>query len=496
MDDKPRILIVDDDESTRRTLSLIFGKQGYGVESAATGQEAIVKTQERSFNLALLDIKLPDMAGIELLGPLKEMHPDMVAIMVTAYASLETAMQALNNGASAYVTKPLNMDEVLATVKGVLEKQRLVWEKRRAEEALRNRTAQLEALRQIGLEITAELDLDALLRSIVSRAVELVGGDSGGLYLYRPERDVLEWTMAVGPHLAPIGTVLRRGEGLSGKVWETGQPLIVDDYQHWEGQAAIYEGYPFKATVGVPIRWGEKFLGVLDVLADPRHTFSPADAELLGLFATQAAIAIENARLYEASQRELTERKWAEEALVRMATHDPLTGLPNRRLFNDRLNLELAHARRNQRKLAVMLLDLDHFKDVNDTLGHSEGDKLLQAVGVRLISLLRKSDTVARMGGDEFTLLLPEIAQAEDATQVAPKILEAFREPFEFNGHELHITTSIGIALYPDDGEDADTLMKNADIAMYRAKEQGRDNYQHYYSGCHCERSEAIPTMT
>ena len=174
--------------------------------------------------------------------------------------------------------------------------------RKRVEEEIRQRTAQLEALREVGLELTAQLDLDALLRSIVSRAVELVGGDSGGLYLYRPERDALEWTMAVGPSLAPIGTVLQRGEGLSGKVWETGEPLIVDDYQVWEGRPAVYEGYPFRATVGVPVRWGEEFLGVLNVLADPPHTFSSADAELLSLFATQAAIAIRNARLYEAEQ--------------------------------------------------------------------------------------------------------------------------------------------------------------------------------------------------
>jgi len=170
----------------------------------------------------------------------------------------------------------------------------------------------------------------------------------------------------------------------------------------------------------------------------------------------------------------------AEEQLVYIATHDALTGLPNRRLFNDRLTLELAHAQRNQQKLAVMLLDLDHFKDVNDTLGHSVGDKLLQVVGHRLKSLLRRSDTVARMGEDEFMLILPGIVREENATKVAAKILEAFRKPLVFDGYEIDITTSIGIAVYPSDGEDVDALMKNADIAMYRAKGEGRDNYQRY----------------
>ena len=128
----------------------------------------------------------------------------------------------------------------------------------------------------------------------------------------------------------------------------------------------------------------------------------------------------------------------------------------------------------------MLLLDLDQFKDVNDTLGHSVGDKLLKAVSERLINILRKSDTVARMGGDEFMLMLPEMALGEDAAKVAAKILNAFQDPFVFEGYELRITTSIGIAIYPHDGEDSDTLVKNADIAMYCAKEQGRHKYQYY----------------
>jgi diguanylate cyclase (GGDEF)-like protein/PAS domain S-box-containing protein len=180
--------------------------------------------------------------------------------------------------------------------------------------------------------------------------------------------------------------------------------------------------------------------------------------------------------------RNITERVQAEKQLAYMATHDALTGLPNRWLFNDRLTLELARAQRNRQKLAVMLLDLDRFKDVNDTLGHTVGDKLLEVVGKRLASIVRKNDTVARMGGDEFMLILlfPGIRGEEDAAKIAQRILEAFRRPFVFDDHEIRITASLGIAIYPDDGEDADTLMKNADIAMYRAKALGRDNYQRY----------------
>jgi diguanylate cyclase (GGDEF)-like protein len=128
-----------------------------------------------------------------------------------------------------------------------------------------------------------------------------------------------------------------------------------------------------------------------------------------------------------------------------------------------------------------MLLDLDHFKEVNDRLGHATGDELLIDAGGRLMSLLRESDTVARMGGDEFMLILPGLARWEDAAEIAQRILEAFRRPFATSDHELRITTSIGIAIYPDEGEDMALLMRSADTALYRAKQRGRDNFQRYF---------------
>jgi len=173
----------------------------------------------------------------------------------------------------------------------------------RAEEEVKRYTARLETLRTVGLELAAQLDLETLLHSIVARAIELLDGTAGGLYLYRPERDVLEWATIVGCDLPPLGTVLHRGEGLSGKVWLTGQPLIVDDYRTWEGRAAIYAERRWTAVVGVPVRWGDEFLGVLNVLAEPPRTFAPADADLLSLFAVQAAIAIRNARILAAEEQ-------------------------------------------------------------------------------------------------------------------------------------------------------------------------------------------------
>jgi diguanylate cyclase (GGDEF)-like protein/PAS domain S-box-containing protein len=180
--------------------------------------------------------------------------------------------------------------------------------------------------------------------------------------------------------------------------------------------------------------------------------------------------------------RDITERKRHERQQVLIGTHDALTGLPNRQLFEDRLNIILAQIIRSQKKLAVMLLDLDRFKVINDTLGHDVGDKLLNAVGERLTRLLRKMDTIARMGGDEFLLLLPQMDHEKYAVTIAQKIIEAFHMPFILDNHEILITTSIGVVIAPDYGEDADTLVKIADIAMYCAKARGRDNYQFYAS--------------
>jgi len=176
----------------------------------------------------------------------------------------------------------------------------------------------------------------------------------------------------------------------------------------------------------------------------------------------------------------ITEKKLAEETIRQMAYHDSLTGLPNRKLFSDRLGIALAQAQRNQKGVAVTMLDLDHFKNVNDTLGHDVGDLLLKAAAERLSAALRKGDTVARFGGDEFVLILPDLMGVEAVIQVAQKIVESFCEPFLIDTHQLILTTSIGIAVYPHDGTDEVILLKNADIAMYQAKQAGRDRYQIY----------------
>ena len=179
--------------------------------------------------------------------------------------------------------------------------------------------------------------------------------------------------------------------------------------------------------------------------------------------------------------RDITERKKAEEKIQFLAHHDALTGLPNRALLNDRLGQSLARANRYGSRVAILFLDFDRFKNINDSLGHTVGDGVLRAVADRLKSCVREGDTVARLGGDEFVIVLPDLREAECVAPIAEKILQLGAEPYVVDDHQLRVTISIGLSVYPEDGHDIDTLLKNADTAMYFAKENGRDSY-HFYT--------------
>ncbi len=189
---------------------------------------------------------------------------------------------------------------------------------------------------------------------------------------------------------------------------------------------------------------------------------------------------VNNERVIQCNIRDVSARKQLERNLAFEATHDFLTGLPNRTLFTDHFNLAIAGARRYQKKLAILLLDIDHFKNINDALGHHYGDLLLKEFGKRLSNVTRKTDTASRLGGDEFILLMTEAADTESIAIMSQRILKQVRKPFMLNDHEVKITISVGVSVYPDDSEDLATLLKYADIAMYQAKQDGRNNYARY----------------
>jgi len=264
---------------------------------------------------------------------------------------------------------------------------------------------------------------------------------------------------------APPGTVTG---GVVRRVWFSGAPAwfrdVLQQPDFRRGPAATKAG--LHSAFGFPILSAAQPLGVMEFYS--REIRQPDEALL------QMVRAIGN------QIGQFLQRKQAEDQLTQLAQFDTVTGLPNRYLFHDRLGQMLTQAQRNRWLVGALFVDLDRFKPVNDNYGHDVGDKLLGNVAARLNECVRSGDTTGRLSGDEFAVALSNLAQAHDAGLVAQKIVGALAAPFEIEGHRIYISASIGVAIYPDDGNDPDTLIKNADTAMYRAKEQGRDGYQFY----------------
>ena len=253
-------------------------------------------------------------------------------------------------------------------------------------------------------------------------------------------------------------------------IFKTGDSLLLNynKYKRMiaQGNFISYDVITNKQIwLGVPLKIENKIIGsmILQSYTDP-NLYSKKDIKLMEFVSQQIATAIE--------------RKQAEEKLKFLSLYDYLTKLPNRVLFYDRMKQEIAYAKRERKKFSVMFLDLDNFKEVNDKFGHDIGDQVLQGVAKRFNKLLRKTDTICRLGGDEFIILLPRLAQPRENTiDVARKILNSLNEPFLIRDNKIYVNISIGIALYPDDGEEGEILIKSADKAMYLSKKEGPNNY-------------------
>jgi diguanylate cyclase (GGDEF)-like protein/PAS domain S-box-containing protein len=258
------------------------------------------------------------------------------------------------------------------------------------------------------------------------------------------------------------------GVGLVGRVGESGEPLWVPNVSNDPRIAhkMLADEHGMRGAFIFPVLSEGRTIGVLAF--NSREVREPDERLLqaIGVIGSQIG--------------QFLQRKQAEERIQYLATHDGLTGLPNRTMFGQLVNVAIPAARRYQRKFAVLFIDLDRFKLVNDTLGHEAGDKLLQEIATRFTGCLRESDVVARLGGDEFVVLLQEVGDAEQAATVARKILSAAIKPVLIMAQECRVTASIGVCMYPEDAQDEQSLMKNADIAMYLAKEEGKNNFQFY----------------
>jgi diguanylate cyclase (GGDEF)-like protein len=273
-----------------------------------------------------------------------------------------------------------------------------------------------------------------------------------------------------------ISAARPEGRGSTGTSFRTKRPCIINDYltdertKHWHTLAS--EGGT-KSGASFPLLKGDDALGVLLFLSSKKDAFTGELVDLLARLAENISFALEN------FDRD-AEKREADEQIQYLATHDALTGLPNRAMFNELLDFSIKSARRSGRKCAVLFIDLDRFKIINDTLGHAAGDALLIEVGQRLRTSVRESDVVVRLGGDEFIIILSDISDRDQAASIARKVLSAVSPKMILAGHEGHTTASIGIAVFPSDGADVETLTKNADMAMYLAKEHGKNDFRFF----------------
>ncbi|PZS30889.1 MAG: hypothetical protein DLM59_10690 [Pseudonocardiales bacterium] len=330
--------------------------------------------------------------------------------------------------------------------------------------------------------INQSLDLDVVLPAILDQLREVIEYDSSTIQLL--EGDAMRVIAARGFPPEELGRVRPLEEYPYNKRLATSPEPIV------EGQApraVLWRSGPHLAAIrsnlGVPLVVRGRIIGALTIDSHEPNLYSADDAPAAMAFARHAAIAIEHARLFTAAQRELTERKAAQERLNYLACFDPVTALPNRTLLGDRLRQALDQAGRDNKLVAILFLDLDRFKTVNDSLGHTAGDRLLKIVGERLRQTVREGDTVARLGGDEFAVVLPQLDHVAASRAVADKIGRAFCAPFDLDGREIWLSASVGVAVYPSDGADLDELLNNADSAMYLAKHQGGSTHRLYEPG-------------
>jgi diguanylate cyclase (GGDEF)-like protein/PAS domain S-box-containing protein len=342
--------------------------------------------------------------------------------------------------------------------------------RKEAEQRIRARELQQSVIARFGQIALATRDLGELMREAVGLVARTLETEYCSLIQVSPDRSSL---------------ILRAGEGLSSE-WigrnvaaassntpgaaaiRSRESVVVEDIEQDRRfvRSEFVIAHGIRSSLSVPISSQDGVFGVLGVHARETRRFSIEHANFLQSIANTLAAA--------------TERSRAEERLTRLAQFDTLTGLPNRVLFRDRLEQMLLQGRRNGWGVGVMFIDLDRFKVVNDTLGHDIGDLLLAHVGTRLAGSTRAGDTVGRLSGDEFAVALTGLARPDDAGVVAQKAIDALAEPFEVGGHRAYVTASIGIAVYPSDGADADTLLRNSDTAMYRVKSRGRNGYQFY----------------
>ncbi|MEF8769979.1 EAL domain-containing response regulator [Candidatus Accumulibacter contiguus] len=443
------ILIVDDEERIREAYRHLLAGEGRIIEECGSGNEALRRLDHRDIDVLILDLMLPDINGLEIMEWMLHQHVPTAVVVFSGDESIDSAIRALRHGAFEFIRKHGDPQELIDTVDRVLRRRRV----EREHALMTVRLEQSERLHRFLVEqspdIIYTLDKDGAFIFVNGRVQALLG--------YTREE-------LLGKHYSMI--------------------VYPDDLEH--ARFAFNERrIGDRASTNVEIRLQTKNQGV-------RHFENRTIVAILsaqGIYATNEEPASRHFMGTSGVARDITDRKKAEETIAFQAFHDLLTGLPNRILFKDRLGVALKQAKRKNKRVGVMFIDIDRFKLVNDTYGHHEGDELLKCFAQRSRSCLRSGDTLARQGGDEFTVLLPDLGDGEDASVIAAKMLAELRQPFKIAGVDFFTTVSIGIALYPDNGKTPEMLLRNADIAMYQIKGRGKNGYLHYAPEMHSGQS-------
>lgn len=433
------ILIVDDSPVNLGAVVGHLERHGYEVLVALGGAEALKRAEFVNPDLILLDVMMPDMDGLETCRRLKanSATEHIPIIFMTALDDVRDKVAAFEAGGIDYVSKPFQVEELLARIRTHLAL-------RAAQHRL---TLQNHALEQ---EIIARHKVEAALRASEQSFRRLFETAGDGILL-------------IDAH--------------SGRVRDANARFLEMTRQSRESVLDRHSGeLPWLSSVVAQLLDDPAHNGPVQI---DDHALDVADDPVcVDIVASLSEIA--GRRLAQFNFRDITDRKKSEARIRYLALHDPLTGLANRSMFYDRLNGEIARARRNNGAIALLAIDLDHFKQVNDSLGHLIGDRLLEAVAARLRACLRECDVPARLGGDEFAVALTDIENSRHAEDVASRILTTLKRPFELDGQLAHISCSIGISLFPDDGDAPRALMQAADTAMYGAKKEGRNGYRRY----------------
>ncbi len=424
-----RLLLIEDNPGDARLLREMFNEEGsrhVEMKHVDCMGDATKYLTENTVDVVLLDLGLPDANGMEAIRRAHAAAPRVPLVVLTGFDDESLALQALQEGAQDYLVKGQ------IETRGLLRALRYAVERKGMEDALFvEKELALVTLRSIGDGVISA-DIDGNVTFLNSVAESLTG-----------------WSGAEAEG-RPMGEVFTAVDA-------TTRAAIPNPMELALGQDRTMHLPPNCLLIG---REGSET--PIDDAVSPIH-----DREG---HATGAVMVF----------RDVSATRVMAQQMTHSAEHDFLTGLPNRMLLNDRIGHAIALAGRYTSQAAVLFLDLDGFKHVNDSLGHPTGDKLLQSVGRRLAGCVREADTVSRQGGDEFVVLLAAVDRQEDAAVVAGRMLDVVAEAHSIDGHDLHITTSIGVSVFPDDGRDAETLIKNADTAMYQAKENGRQAFRFF----------------